>query len=254
MGRSATEVTRDAADMILTDDDLSGIVHAIREGRVIYANIRKTVVYLLGGNSAELLFVITATVAGLPIPLLPLQLLWINLLGEPLPGIALSVDPPSGDVLEERPRPRAEPLLGLPQWLEIGVVMVLQAAVVLGAYVWAIERFDVDTARTLSFTALVFGVVFRSLASRSTTKIYWELRPWASPRLAVVVAVSVTAQIGIVYAGPAQALFGTAPLSLAMLGLAGALGLIPVTVLELAKLARRAGIAGSARRPTQGGA
>ena len=247
MGRSATEVTREAADMILTEDNLSGIVHAIREGRVIYGNIRKTVVYLLGGNSAELLFVIVATMAGLPIPLLPLQLLWINLLGEPLPGIALSIDPPSGDVLDQPPRSRSEPLLGRAQWRQIAVVAALQAAIVLAAFVWALGVADVATARTLAFSALVFGVVFRALASRSTTQIYWELRPWTNLKLAAVVAVSVGLQIGMVYFPPAQALFGTTDLSVPLLALAGALGLIPVSVLELAKLARRrAGFAGRA--------
>ena len=239
MGGAATEVTREAADMLLTGDDLGGIVDAIREGRVIYANIRKTIVYLLGGNSAELIYVLVATMAGLPMPLLPLQLLWINLLGEPLPGIALSIDPPAGDVLDERPRARSEALLGKRQWLEIGLVAALQATVVYLAFVWALDAHGVDVARTLGFSALIFGVILRALASRSPTLIYWELDPRTSPRLAAIVIVSVMLQIAIIEWPATQALFGLASLSMPLLGLALLLGLIPVTVIELAKLGAR---------------
>jgi Ca2+-transporting ATPase len=239
MGRSATEVTREAADMVLAKDDLSGIVEAIREGRVIYANIRKTVVYLLGGNSAELLLVIATTALGLPMPLLPLQLLWINLLGEPLPGIALSIDAPAGDVLDERPRPRSERLLGKREWLEIGIVAVMQAAIAFAAFAWALERYDVDTARTVGFSTLVFGVVFRALASRSPKFIYFEVDPRTNLRLLAVVALSAALQIAILYTPAAAALFGVVPLSLSLLALAVLLGLVPVTLVELSKLARR---------------
>jgi Ca2+-transporting ATPase len=239
MGRTATEVTREAADMILAKDDLSGIVDAIREGRVIYGNIRKTVVYLLGGNSAELLLVIATVALGLPMPLLPLQLLWINLLGEPLPGIALSIDAPAGDVLDERPRPRNEPLLGKREWLEIGIVAALQAAIVFAAFAWALETMDVATARTLGFSTLVFGVVFRALASRSPKWIYFEVDPRTNLRLAAVVALSAALQVAILYMPAAAALFGVVPLPWPLLGLAVLLGLVPVTLVELSKLARR---------------
>jgi Ca2+-transporting ATPase len=238
MGKSATEATRQAADMILTEDNLSGIVHAIREGRVIFGNLRKTVVYLLGGNAAELMFVTLATAMGLPMPLLPLQLLWINLLSEPLPGIALAIDRPETDVLDHPPRPRTEPLLGRRQWIEIAVVAALQAALVLAAYAWALQRHDVPTARTFAFSVLVFGVVVRALAGRSATRIYWEA-PLGNPRLIAVVAIAVALQIGVVYLGPAQRLFGTTALTYADMGLAFGLGLVPVTLVELSKLARR---------------
>jgi Ca2+-transporting ATPase len=239
MGRTAAEVTREAADMILAKDDLSGIVDAIREGRAIYGNIRKTVVYLLGGNASELLLVMAAVAVGLPMPLLPLQLLWINLLGEPLPGIALSIDAPAGDVLEERPRPRKEPLLGRPEWLQIGIVAAMQAVIVFAAFVWALGSFDVDMARTLGFSTLVFGLVFRALASRSPKWIFFEVDPRTNLRLLAVVALSAALQVAILYIPAAAALFGVVPLPLPLLGLAVLLGLVPVTLVELSKLVRR---------------
>jgi Ca2+-transporting ATPase len=168
-----------------------------------------------------------------------LQLLWINLLGEPLPGIALSIDAPAGDVLEERPRPRSEQLLGKREWLEIGIVAALQAAIVFAAFAWALGTYDVATARTLGFSTLVFGVVFRALASRSPKWIYFEVDPRTNLRLLAVVALSAALQVAILYIPAAAALFGVVPLSLSLLGLAVLLGLVPVTLVELSKLLRR---------------
>jgi len=239
MGKTATEVTREASDMILTQDNLGGLIHAIREGRVIFANIRKTAIYLLGGNAAELLFVLAAVTVGLPLPLLPLQLLWLNLLGEPLPGIALALDPPSGDVLEEQPRKRRESILRPVDWSEIAVVAVFHAAIVLGVYSWALRVHDLGTARTLAFCALVFGIVLRALAGRSPTKTFFEQGATSNLKLSLVVAASVGLQLLIVYVPVAQRLFDLTPLSLPLLMLAFGLGLIPVTGRELVKLARR---------------
>ncbi|HND34789.1 MAG TPA: HAD-IC family P-type ATPase, partial [Myxococcota bacterium] len=104
MGKAGTEVTREAADMILTDDNFASIVEAIREGRAIFDNIRKTLVYLLTGNVGELLLMLGTSLVGLPIPLLPLQLLWINLVTDGMPALALVVDPPAPGVLERPPR------------------------------------------------------------------------------------------------------------------------------------------------------
>ena len=241
MGRTATEVTREASEMILTTDDLSGVVAAIREGRIIYANIRKTVVYLLGGNAAELLFMLLAAAIGLPMPLTPVQLLWVNMLGEPLPGLTLSVDPEDRDVLARPPRPPTEPILGRRQWTRIGLVAVLHTVVVLGAFAWALERFDLQHARTLAFTTFVFGVLLRSFAARSPDLLFWEVGAFGNVKLLIVVAISAVLQVGIVYAPFTWQVFSTVPLSLDLMGLAIALAFIPVSCEELAKLAIRRG-------------
>src|SRR5690606_497612 len=123
------EVTREASDMVLVDEDLSSVITAIREGRVIYGNIQKTIVYLLSGNFAELLLMLIAAAVGLPFPLLPLHLLWINLVNESLPGLALVVDPPDDDVLRDPPRDPKEPLIGRSEWLVIVGAALLQTGV-----------------------------------------------------------------------------------------------------------------------------
>ncbi len=166
MGRTASELTREISDMVLIHDDLSGIVDAIREGRRIYENIRRAVIYLLGGNAAEILVMLGAAIAGLPLPLLPLHLLWINLVTEPLPGLALATDPATSDVLKRAPRSPSEPLLGWPQWRRIIIAAVLQATATLAVFVWAVHRYDLPHARTLAFCTLVFAILLRAPAVR----------------------------------------------------------------------------------------
>src|SRR3970282_1356144 len=107
MGRTGTEVTREASDMVLSDDNFASIVAAVREGRGIFDNIRKTLVYLLAGNAGELAVMLSPAVLGLPLPLLPLHLLWINLVTDGLPALALVMDPPDSDLLKRPPRPPA---------------------------------------------------------------------------------------------------------------------------------------------------
>ncbi len=242
MGATATEVTREAADLILVDEDLSSVVEAIREGRVIYTNIQKTIVYLLGGNFSELLLMLVAAAAGMPFPLLPLHLLWINLMTEPMPGLALAVDVPDRDVLAQPPRDSRESLLGREQWAVILFNAVVQASVGFAVYWSALELWmrPLDEARSLAFTTMVCAGLLRAFAFRSTRRLFWEARPFANLWLLLVVAVSLAMQLGIQQFEFTRALFQLGRLSWADLGLAFALGLIPVSALELGKLAVRA--------------
>jgi len=194
MGTAATELTREVSEMVLTRDDLSGIVDAIREGRRIYDNIRRAVIYLLGGNAAEILVMLGAVLAGLPLPLLPLHLLWINLVTEPLPGLALATDPATDDLLRRPPRPPSEPLLGWPQWRRVIAAAVLQSVVTLAVFAWAVGHYDLAHARTLAFSTLVFAILLRAPAVRRAG------RPGVGlyPRLWLLVLVSVVLQVVLV--------------------------------------------------------
>jgi Ca2+-transporting ATPase len=239
MGKAGSEVTREAADMVLADDNFASIVAAVREGRAIYENIRKTLVYLLAGNVAELLLMFGAALLGMPLPLLPLQLLWINLVTDGLPALALVTDPPAPDLLDRPPRPVAEPMLGRSQWLRIGFRGLLQAIVALSVFAWAVANSDVTTARTLAFASLVFGELFRAFSARSVTRLIGEVGVFTNMRLVAVVLVSGALQFAIHYFPAARDLFGISALSVRHALLAMSLGLIPVTVIELTKLARR---------------
>jgi Ca2+-transporting ATPase len=238
MGASATEVTREASDIVLTDDDLSGVLMAIREGRVIYANIRKTIVYLLSGNFSELLLMLVAAALGFPFPLLPLQLLWINLVNETLPGLALIIDPPEDDVLKHPPRDPKAPLLGRPEWTFIAATAVLQASVGFGIYWWALEftGHTLGEARSLAFMTVVSSGLLRAFAFRSETKLLWQVGALRNLALAGVVVGSLALQVGMNHVAPIRALFGLELLSWSELLLVAGFSLIPVSVLELGKL------------------
>jgi P-type Ca2+ transporter type 2C len=239
MGRTGTEVTREASDMVLADDNFASIVAAIREGRGIFDNIRKTLVYLLSGNTAELTVMLVAALGGLPLPLLPLHLLWINVVTDGLPALALVVDPAEADVLQRPPRHPDEPMLGRAEWRFIITTGLLQAAATLGVFVWALNARDLSEARNLAFSVLVFGELLRAFAARSTTRVFWEVGAFTNVRLLAVVVFSVLMQLGIHHIPAAQAVFEIGPLSAGdcLLTLLVASG--PVTVIEVGKLVRR---------------
>lgn len=239
MGRTGTEVTREASDMVLADDNFASIVAAIREGRGIFDNIRKTLVYLLSGNFGELAIMLAAALAGWPLPLLPLHLLWINVVTDGVPALALVVDPPGEDVLQRPPRHPEEPMLGRREWLFIVSTGLLEASVTFGAFVWALESRDLSAARNLAFSVLVFAELFRSFAARSTTRTFWEVGALTNAPLLGVVVVSVLLQVALHYVPMTRDAFEIAALPLTDWALALLVALCPVTVIELGKLARR---------------
>jgi Ca2+-transporting ATPase len=238
MGRTGTEVTREASDMVLADDNFASIVAAIREGRGIFDNIRKTLVYLLSGNAAELLVMLIAAVAGWPLPLLPLHLLWINVVTDGLPALALVVDPPEEDVLRRPPRHPEELMLGRKEWRFIAITGLLQAATTLGVFAWALNARDVGEARNLAFSVLVFGELFRAFAARSTTRLFWEVGALTNLQLLGVIALSVLVQVSVHYVPLTQRIFKIGALSSADWALTLLVALVPVTAIELSKLVR----------------
>ena len=235
MGQAGTEVTREASDMILTDDNFASIVAAVREGRGVFDNIRKTLVYLLAGNSGELMVMLGASLAGLPLPLLPLQILWVNLVTDGLPGLALVSDPPDADVLARPPRKAQEPMLGRNEWLMIGLTGLVQATVTLSAFVWALRDRNLEEARNLAFTVLVFGELLRAFAARSPTRPFWRIPLFSNVALLAIVVVSGFVQIAIHHVPFTQELFDLGYISFADCVLSVALGSIPLAAVELFK-------------------
>lgn len=241
MGETATEVTREASDMVLVNDDLSSVLTAIREGRVIYENIRKTIVYLLGGNFSELGLMLVAAALGMPFPLLPLHLLWINLVTEPAPGLTLAVDKAEDDVLDQPPRDPKEPLLGKWQWALILGNAGLQTLLGFAVYYWMleIEGSSLETARSMAFATMVCAGLLRAFAFRSPRHLLWEVGPFSNPWLVGVILLSLGMQLGLYQLEFTRDLFSLAPLSWSELGIALGLGFVPVSLLELGKLGVR---------------
>jgi Ca2+-transporting ATPase len=240
MGRSGTEVTKQAADMIITDDNFSTILAAVEEGRGIYDNIRKTLQYLLAGSTGELLFMGICVIIGLPTPLMPVHLLWINLVTDGLPALCLATDPIDADVMKRHPRPRAEHIAN-PRFVRIMLLTgVLTAGVAFAVYQHVLKTSSVEAARTSAFAVLVFAELLRAFGARSATKPIWRIAPLLNRHLLLVIAFSFGLQIWSQHNAALGRFLKTTPLSFTDGFVLMALGAIPLVVLEAAKVMRRA--------------
>jgi P-type Ca2+ transporter type 2C len=244
MGHTGTEVTKEAAGIIITDNNFASIVAAIEEGRGIYDNIAKTLAYLLGGNIGELAVMFVAALVGWPLPLLPIQLLWINLVTDGLPALALATDPIDPAVLTHPPRPPEAQLLDWDVGKRIALVGCLTASVALSAfgYEWYSSG-NLAHARDAAFSALVIAELLRAFGARSEVRTVWQIGLLSNRQLCVIVAASCVLQLALHHLPALQQLFGTAPVSLRQWSAWLVLGAVPLLVLELRKVlpyARRA--------------
>jgi Ca2+-transporting ATPase len=207
MGITGTEVSKEAADMVLADDDFATIVHAVEEGRRIYDNIRRFVRYLLTTNSAEVWVMFLAPFLGLPIPLLAVQILWINLVTDGLPALALGVEPVEPDAMRRGPRPTGESILGAGLWKQALWVGLLMAAVVLGIQGAAIEAGW--HWQTMVFTTLALLQLGNALAVRSERVSFFSLGLGTNRPLALAVGGTLAVQIALIYVPALQPIFVT---------------------------------------------
>ncbi|WP_258359395.1 cation-translocating P-type ATPase [Moorella sulfitireducens] len=215
MGRSGTDVAREAAAVVLADDNFATIVAAVEEGRGIYDNIRKFIRYLLSCNIGEVFTMFVAVISGLPLPLLPIQILWMNLVTDGLPAMALGLDSKEPDVMQRPPRPPGESVFarGLGRGmavlgLQIGLATL--AVFILGLY---LGNGDLATARTLSFTTLVMAQLFAVFECRSEHHSPFAVGYLSNPYLVMAVACSATMQLLVIYLPLLQAVFKTVPLN-----------------------------------------
>jgi Ca2+-transporting ATPase len=244
MGLSGTEVTKEAADLIITDDNFASIVAAIEEGRGIYDNIAKTLAYLLAGNSGELTVMFIAALVGWPLPLLPVQLLWINLATDGLPALALATDPIDPDVLTRPPRRQDTQLLDWTFLKRIALIGFLTASVALTVFAYEFcADSDVTQARNAAFSALVIAELLRSFGARSEVRTVFQVGLFSNIRLFAIVIISLALQLLIHHWPVLERLFGTEPLSLTQCAVWVALGSIPLLMIELEKILRQAQMA-----------
>jgi Ca2+-transporting ATPase len=238
MGIKGTEVTKQASDMVITDDNFASIVTAVEQGRGIYDNIRKTLQYLLAGNTAELLLMMLAIVIGLPAPLLPIHLLWINLVTDGLPALCLATDPIDPDVMRRRPRARAERITNRSFLVRVLLAGGVTAMVCFGVFLWALRNGDTEFARSMTFTALVFCELLKSFAFRSETKPLWRISLLSNLQLPLVVAASFGLQLLLNHVDFLSRLLKTVTPAWNERWLLLGLGLVPLVVLEAVKLFR----------------
>jgi Ca2+-transporting ATPase len=221
MGITGTDVTKEVADMVLLDDNFATIVAAVEEGRVIYDNIRKFIKYLLSTNSGELWVMLLAPFMGMPLPLLPIQILWMNLVTDGLPALALSVEPAERDIMRQRPRRLTDNIFGEGMGWHILWVGLLMCAVSLGIGHWDSCRGsasfgDPDVLkhfRTIVFTTLTFLQLAHVLAIRSHRQSLFTIGLGSNKSLLGAVLLTITLQLALVYLPFLQKFFQTVPLS-----------------------------------------
>jgi Ca2+-transporting ATPase len=238
MGKGGTEVAKQAASMILTDDNFATIVKAIEEGRAIYGNVRRTIQYLLSGNLAEILIMLGAAILGWPSPLAPIHLLWINLVTDGLPSLALAAEPVPENVLQQTTKPSPGSFFDKNFYTELIIVGVLTAILSLGVYGLGLRMEDEMTARTHVFSFLVFSELFRAFACRSDKKTFFQMKWSSNGYLLLAVAVPIVFQLGLHRSKFFSTLFKVKDISWAEFLVLLALTLIPVSIIEMRKYYR----------------
>jgi Ca2+-transporting ATPase len=260
MGITGTDVAKESADMVLTDDNYASIVSAVEQGRIIYANIRKFVFFLLSSNVAEIMIIFLATLAGLPTPLTVIQLLWLNLLTDGAPALALATERGDPDTMQQPPRPTQEPIINRPMRLGIVIQTITQTGATLAAFaiglLWHLSAgdhlppganpfiyllqydwrgVDVQTAETMAFVTLSLCELFRAYTVRSERLSIFQIGVFSNRNMQLAVGLSLVLLFLVINVAFLQPVFNTHFLAwnewLIVIGLA----LIPAISEELTK-------------------
>jgi Ca2+-transporting ATPase len=240
MGITGTDVSKEAADMILLDDNFATIVKAVREGRRIYENIKKFIVYVLSCNLAEILVILFAPIMGLAIPLLPIHILWINLVTDGLPGLALVAEPAEKDIMKQPPRLPKENLFAgglIPRIILTGILLAISALFI--QWWTAREGYDVIIQQTAVFTTLCFVQLGNALSVRSFYHSLFSKDIFANRGMWLAVIGTIILQLSIVYVPFLDTIFKTAPLSWDIILVIMVTTVVSVVLIELVKLLNR---------------
>jgi len=215
MGITGSDVAKQTADMILTDDNFASIVAAIEQGRIIYSNIRKFVYFLLACNVGEILIIFGSMVIGLPIPLKPVQLLWLNLVTDGAPALALGLEKGDPDIMAQPPRSPTEPVINRDMAIGIGVVGVVDALAVLAAFYLALQRYpgQLAVAQTIAFATLCSSELIRAFTARSEYHSVFSIGVFSNRAMVWAVGVSLLLVLMVIYVPFLQPFFDTVPLT-----------------------------------------
>ena len=244
MGITGTDVAKETADMVLADDNFATIVHAIEQGRAIFDNIRRFVLYLLACNVGEVLVVFIPILLGFASPLSPVQILLINLITDGLPALALGVEPPEPGVMMRRPRKAREGIIAGPHLRVIFFNAVFIAAAVILSF-FAYKQWDLPagkedrTAETMAFITLTIAELSRAYSFRSERRNFWQLDPLANPKLLGALLISALIAVSTVAFAPLREVFGTERLTGTQWLVAIACSLIPLAAFEAYKAVSR---------------
>jgi Ca2+-transporting ATPase len=237
MGHSGTDIARDVADIVLEDDDLHTMIEAIAQGRAIYSNVRKSIRYLLATNASEILAVLVATGAGVGQPFSAMQLLWINLISDIFPALALALEPAAPDVLESAPRDPSAPIIDATEFRRLGFEAAAMSAGALAAFGVGAWRYGAGPqARTMAFFSLVTSQLLHALSARSRRhSIFGGQRLAPNPHLRYALLASFAVQGLAIAFPPMRALLGVARIGAADIVITGIGGVLPFIINEATK-------------------
>ena len=245
MGITGTDVAKGAADMILTDDNFATIVHAVEQGRGIYANIKKSIQYLLSCNIGEIITIFVATALNLhQMPLVPIQLLWLNLVTDSLPALALGMEPVEQGIMKQKPRDPRDSIFAhgfAASMVFYGVLVgaITLLAYVLGEYVLSDPAIADGTANTMAFATLVFCELTRAFAVRSERRSIFQIGLLSNKTMNKAFAISLALQLGVLLIPALQPIFSITPLTALEWVVVVLLALVPLVISELVKLVLR---------------
>ncbi|MEW6089120.1 MAG: calcium-transporting P-type ATPase, PMR1-type [bacterium] len=241
MGITGTDVTKEVSSMVVTDDNFASIVAAVEEGRGIYDNIKKFILYLLSCNAGEILVMFIASIAGLPVPLLPIHILWVNLVTDGLPAFALGVDPVNPNIMKRPPLAVNESIINK----ERGISMLMQGLFIalcsLSAFVYLlyVKNESLLHARTGAFVVLACSQLFHSFNCRSTTRSIFEMGIFTNKKLVFAVLMSFLLQMMVVYVPFFQKIFKTDPLQMYHWIFVIIISSFPLWAMEIVKFIKR---------------
>jgi Ca2+-transporting ATPase len=246
MGITGTDVAKGTADIILMDDNFATIVAAVEEGRVIYSNIRKFVFFLLSCNIGEILIIFLSILFNLPVPLVPIQLLWVNLVTDSFPALALGTEKGEPDIMNQKPRNAKEPILNKVMITGIMVQSIALFAAVITAYIWALDKYagsifepneeGLLIARTVAFTTLILAELIRAYSSRSERFSVIKLGVFSNKSMVTATFVSLLLLLIVIYVPFLEPIFETYALQLIDWAVIIVLCLVPLLAGEINKL------------------
>ncbi len=240
MGITGTDVSKEAADMVLLDDNFATIVSAVKEGRRIYENIRKFVKYTMTSNFGEIIVMLAGPFVGLGLPLLPLQILWVNLVTDGLPGLALTQEPSEPETMKRPPRDPKENMFSRGLGTDVLWIGALMGVVSLLVGLWAFHFNHEFAWQTMIFTTLTLAQMGNALASRSEHQTLWEAGIFTNLSLLGAVVLTFALQMAVVYLPFLQSIFKTTSLSLLELGVSLGASVLVLLVIDGVKLLKRA--------------
>ncbi|MCM8749309.1 HAD-IC family P-type ATPase [Thermomicrobiaceae bacterium CFH 74404] len=248
MGRSGTDVAREAADIVLADDNFVTIVAAVEEGRGAFDNLRKATFFLVSTSAAMLVALPAAMVLGWPLPLLPAQLLWLNVVTDSLQDITMAFEPKESDLMRRRPRPRNEGILSPVLWERMLLSGLVMAAGTLWLFDWTLESTgSLALARTVALTTVVIFQVFQAWNARSTSRSIFQISPFSNRYLFVANAASLAIHVMALYLPPTQFVLRVEPLPLELWLQILLVAVWLLVAVELHKLLRRRWPSGRSR-------